>query len=138
MSARVLVVDDEEIMTAMISALLDVAGHEVRQASDGVGACHAMADYTPDVIVSDLAMPRMDGFELLRKVRQDPHLRDIPVIILTAHGEVENRIQAFQLGADGFLVKPFSTSLLVDKVNELAAGRSGPRSAGDDRRRPPE
>lgn len=121
MSARILVVDDEQLMTVMLSALLTTEGYEVVQAPDGARATEILAEVTPDVILCDLAMPTMDGFELLQWVRRNARLRQVPFVVVTAHGEIENRMEALQLGADDFILKPFNTSELVAKVNGLVA-----------------
>ena len=121
MNAVILIVDDEHLMTAMLSALLSAEGYEILQASDGVQACSVLAEHIPDVIVSDLAMPSMDGFELLRWVRENPRTQRVPFIVLTAYGEVENRNQAIQLGADDFLTKPFNNTELIRKVGNLVS-----------------
>ena len=130
MAARILIVDDEQLITTMIGALLDAEGYETLQGADGTDAIRLMEVAVPDVVLCDLAMPTMDGFELLRWVRGNPRVSHVPFVVLTAHGEVENRLEAMQLGADEFLTKPFDTADLITKVRHLAAKVDRAKSLG--------
>ncbi len=111
---HVLFVDDDPEMQEMIQTLLEPRGVKVTTASDGQEALDKMhAGLRPDVIISDLAMPNMDGFALLRAVRAVPEWAPLPFIVLTAHSEKPNRRQALMLGADDFIHKPFDAEHLL-------------------------
>jgi len=121
MNARILVVDDEQLIVAMLSALLSSEGYETMETFDALAACAVLEKETPDVILCDLAMPVMDGFAMLQWVRRNPRLQHVPFVIITALSEIENRTEAFRLGADDFVAKPFDTLELLAKVDTLAA-----------------
>ncbi|HEY5921693.1 MAG TPA: ATP-binding protein, partial [Kofleriaceae bacterium] len=112
---RVLVVDDNVDMRDYLRRLLS-AQFEVETAHDGVGALAAVAARRPDVIVSDVMMPNLDGFGLLRELRRDDQAPRIPVILLSARAGEESRIEGIQAGADDYVVKPFSARELVARV----------------------
>ena len=113
-SAQVLIVDDEDSIRKLVGGALRRAGYDVVEASDGEEALARIAEVTPDLVVSDVMMPTIDGFMLVSQLRADPVMRSIPVILLTAKGETDDVITGLQLGADDYLAKPF-------KVNELLA-----------------
>ncbi len=117
--ANLLIVDDEELIRWSLCEHLRAEGHEVREAADGHDALQAIEAQAPDLIITDLKMPRVDGLELLRRLRErdDP----VPVIVLTAYGAVDSAVQATQLGARAYLSKPFDLreiSLQVSRVLE--------------------
>ncbi len=110
MKASILIVEDERLLTELLSALLLGEGYELIVASDGEHARTTMSERTPDLIVSDLSMAGMDGFELLQWVRRDPETKRTPFVVLTAYGDEANRRQATQFGADAFIAKPLDTT----------------------------
>jgi DNA-binding response OmpR family regulator/cellulose synthase/poly-beta-1,6-N-acetylglucosamine synthase-like glycosyltransferase len=112
----VLVVDDEEQIRRLVSIALRRAGYEVTVAADGEEALARIAEATPDLVVSDVMMPGLDGFALLSKLRADPATRAIPVILLTAKGALEDRVTGLTLGADDYLPKPFEMAELLARV----------------------
>ncbi|GIW05035.1 MAG: hypothetical protein KatS3mg059_1655 [Thermomicrobiales bacterium] len=112
----VLVVDDEEQIRRLVSIALRRAGYDVTVAADGDEALARIAEATPDLVVSDVMMPGLDGFALLAKLRADPATRAIPVILLTAKGSVEDRVTGLNLGADDYLPKPFEMAELLARV----------------------
>jgi DNA-binding response OmpR family regulator len=122
---HILVVEDDIPLTRQISAALMQEGHDVVLIHDGEAALHAAADNVFDLIVIDIGLPRMDGFELLRRLRS-LHVKS-RVIMLTKRGEIKDRVTGLQLGADDYLAKPFSMSELVARINAL--GRRYPEEA---------
>ncbi len=116
MSHRVLVVDDEPFILRSLSFVLERAGFEVLQARDGDEALEALRDHHPQVCLLDVMMPRRSGYEVCEIVKGDPDLRDIYVIMLTAKGQEVARERGFAAGCDEYLTKPFSPSLIVEKV----------------------
>ena len=114
---HILVVEDDIPLTRQISIALLPEGHDAVVIHDGEAALHAAADSVFDLIVIDIGLPRMDGFELLRRLRS-LHVKS-RVLMLTARGEINDRVTGLQLGADDYLAKPFSMSELVARINAL-------------------
>jgi DNA-binding response OmpR family regulator len=114
----VLVVDDEPTIAEVVSRYLERAGYRTRIAADGAQALEAACDQRPDLVVLDLMLPRIDGLEVMRRLRE--HDRDrIAVILLTAKGEESDRVIGLRLGADDYVVKPFSPAELVARVDAV-------------------
>ena len=114
----VLVVDDEPTIAEVVARYLERAGYRARVAADGVQAIEAAASQRPDLVVLDLMLPRLDGLEVMRRLRE--HDRDhIAVILLTAKGEESDRVIGLRLGADDYVVKPFSPAELVARVDAV-------------------
>jgi PAS domain S-box-containing protein len=113
---RVLVVDDNADMRDYLARLLRPF-HEIETAADGLEALGAIAAHTPDLVLSDVMMPGLDGFGLLRAVRSDPAIADTPVILLSARAGEESKVEGLGTGADDYLVKPFSARELLARVN---------------------
>ncbi|WNV75373.1 ATP-binding protein [Geodermatophilus sp. DSM 44513] len=130
--ADVLVVDDNADMRAYLTRLLS-PWFTVRTATDGREALAAVAAARPHVVVTDVMMPGLDGFELLRALRADPAVRDVPVVMLTARAGQEAAVEGFEAGVDDYLAKPFESAELVARLRavlERAAGRAaGPAAA---------
>jgi len=114
--ARVFVIDDDQIVRRLAGAILERGGHEVVSLEDGQAALNALEHSTPDIIVTDLMMPRMDGFELLRRLRADARWSELPVIVLTARVTAGDLKQAGQVGVSYFLTKPFTSAQLLNAV----------------------
>src|SRR5215472_9786333 len=114
---HILVVEDDIALTRQISVALIPEGHDAVVIHDGEAALHAAADSVFDLIVIDIGLPRMDGFELLRRLRS-LHVKS-RVLMLTKRGEIKDRVTGLQLGADDYLAKPFSMSELVARINAL-------------------
>ncbi|WAS88960.1 MULTISPECIES: hybrid sensor histidine kinase/response regulator [unclassified Corallococcus] len=115
MSARVLVVDDNADLRTYITGLLD-ASVTVETAEDGYAALQAIRAHPPDLVLSDVMMPRLGGFGLLRELRADPRLRAIPFVLLSARAGEEASVEGLEAGADDYLVKPFSARELAARV----------------------
>lgn len=121
--ARILVVDDEAQLTRVLRTGLKSRGYDVRTAPDGMTALETFNEWQPDLVITDLAMPRMDGLELCRQLRE---VSQIPIIVLSAKGEEKTKIDALDLGADDFITKPFGIDELFARVR--AALRRAPFS----------
>ncbi|MDB5526460.1 MAG: two-component system sensor histidine kinase/response regulator [Rhizobium sp.] len=113
---RVLVVDDNADLRAYISGLLTADGYAIDTAEDGIDALEKIRACRPALILSDVMMPRLDGFGLLQQLRQDPELRDIPILLLSAKAGEEAQIEGLSAGADDYLTKPFSARELAVRV----------------------
>jgi two-component system response regulator ResD len=114
----VLVVDDEPTIAEVVSRYLERAGYDTRVAADGPQALELAADARPDLVVLDLMLPGMDGLEVMRRIRGED--RDhVAVILLTAKGEESDRVIGLRLGADDYVVKPFSPAELVARVDAV-------------------
>jgi CheY-like chemotaxis protein len=121
---RILIVDDDPWILRMVSALLEKKGYTVITASDGDDGLHRAEQLHPDLIISDVMMPRMDGWSMVKSLRARPDLAMTPVIFLTALGSEEDRLRGFRLGADDYLPKPFRFEELALRVsNALRKGR---------------
>src|SRR5918996_2395132 len=120
-SARVLVVEDDEAIADVLRRSLRAEGHEVKSAGDGAEALTAAEQFTPDLVVLDLGLPRLDGIEVLRRLRADDS--DVPVLILTARTETEDRVEGLDTGADDYLPKPFERDELLARIRALLRRR---------------
>ncbi|MDJ0735324.1 MAG: response regulator transcription factor [Nostocaceae cyanobacterium] len=119
MPLTILVVDDDMGTRLSISDYLDLAGYTVITAKDGQEALTMVEQYHPDLIVTDIVMPRMNGYELVRQVRQQPKLRLLPVILLTGRTKTQERILGYQSGCDLYLPKPFELEELGAAIQNL-------------------
>ena len=121
MSKSVLLAEDEPNIVASISFLLKREGFDVVVASDGRAALETAIAQKPDVMVLDLMLPEMDGYEVLRNLRANQEVKTLPVLMLTAKGQKIDRETALECGADLFMTKPFSNAELVETLRGLAA-----------------
>ncbi|HEX9140898.1 MAG TPA: response regulator [Gaiellaceae bacterium] len=123
MSVRrlVLIADDDEDILALVRATIERSGHEVVAVGDGAAALSAMAERRPDLAVLDIAMPELDGLEVLRRLRADDETRDLPVILLTAQAQAADVERGFATGASAYVRKPFSPRDLATRVDDLLA-----------------
>lgn len=115
--ARILIADDEAHIIKMVEFKLHNLGHDVIVASDGGEAVEKATLMKPDLILLDVMMPVMDGFQALQKLKTQDETHDIPVIMLTARGQEHDVVTGFETGADDYVVKPFSFSELVARIN---------------------
>jgi two-component system phosphate regulon response regulator PhoB len=113
---KILVVEDERAIREMLAFNLGRAGYEVRPAGDGREARAAIADGQPDLVLMDWMLPDVSGLELTRQLKRDPHTREIPVIMLTARVEEDDRVAGLDGGADDYIVKPFSQRELLARI----------------------
>ena len=125
MARSVLVVDDEPNIVLSLEFLMKKAGLEVRTASDGHAALAAVRSDVPDLILLDISMPNGDGFEVCRKIRDNPAWQDVRIIMLTAKGRDSERERGLAAGADDYITKPFSTHDVIDRVQaQIGAAES--------------
>src|ERR1700691_3220192 len=110
---RILVVDDESQITRVLRTSLSSQGYDIRVANDGETALEIMKDWTPDLVITDLAMPNMDGLELCRCLRAKTQ---IPIIVLSVRGEERTKVKALDAGADDYVTKPFGIEELLARV----------------------
>jgi len=119
MAKTILVVDDERHIVRLVQVNLERAGYEVTTAYDGVEALEAVQAEIPDMIILDVMMPRMDGFEALKKLRADDKTKEIPVIMLTAKAQDADIFKGWSSGVDSYLTKPFNPRELLAFVERI-------------------
>ena len=117
--ARVLVVDDDPVILKLLEVNFTMEGFDVVSAIDGVDGLERARIDRPDVVVTDIMMPKMNGIELLEAMRADPDIADIPVILLSAKAMTDDVRAGLDAGADDYITKPFEPLELVDRVNKL-------------------
>ena len=121
MTKTVLTVDDSRTMRDMLMLALKDAGYRVVQAEDGVHGLEVLQAESPDIVITDINMPRMDGFGFIEGVRADPNHKATPVLVLTTESDAAKKQRARDAGATGWIVKPFDPAKLVDAVRRVAA-----------------
>ncbi len=119
---KILVVDDEEDIVTTIKMRLEASGYEVIAASDGNAAYEKAKAESPDLIILDLMLPGMDGYQVCRLLKFDDYYKGIPIIMLTAQSQKEDREWGQKVGADLYLTKPFEPKELVEKIKEFLGG----------------
>ncbi|MEZ5289536.1 MAG: response regulator [Vicinamibacterales bacterium] len=124
MSVRVLLVEDNEANADMLSRRLIRQGFEVAVAGDGLQALDATARQRPDLILMDISLPRIDGWEATRRLKADPATASIPIVALTAHAMVADRQRCFDAGCDEFETKPVDLKRLLEKMHGLLAAKA--------------
>ena len=127
---RILIVEDDSNILISIEFLLKDAGHEVAIARDGREALEAAMSWRPDLIVLDIMLPLVNGFEVCRQIRASPELGNVKLLMLTARGRESEVEKGLALGADAYLTKPFATQDLVRTVAELLAPATRPGASG--------
>ncbi len=113
----ILVVDDDEHTRNLLRDLCEASGYRVRVAEDGLQTLASLAEQRPDLVLLDLMMPHKDGFAVLKEIREHATLSDLPVIILTAMGDMDGKIRGMELGADDYITKPFKLIELQTRIN---------------------
>jgi len=121
MSRRILIVDDEPNIVTSLEFLMRESSYEVRVARDGEEALRRAESFLPDLILLDVMMPQRSGFEVCRKIRENPALRDVKIVMLTAKGRDVEKDRGLNLGANAYVTKPFSTKELMNTVHALLA-----------------
>ncbi len=131
---HILVVDDEAQITRVLRTSLSTHGYDIRVANDGETALEIVKDWTPDLVITDLAMPNMDGLELCRRLRTKTQ---VPIIVLSVRGEERTKVKALDAGADDYVTKPYGMEELLARVranlrrNRAEDSESAPIEAGD-------
>lgn len=116
---RVLIAEDEPHIVESLSFVLHRAGYEVAAAGDGESALASLRGARPDVLILDVMLPKLNGFEVLKQIKGDPALTSLPVIVLTAKGQAQDRRMAEEIGVSGFMTKPFSNREVVEEVRRV-------------------
>lgn len=132
MPKKILAVDDEKHIVRLVQVNLERAGYTVVTANDGKEALEKVAEENPDLVVLDVMMPYMDGFEVLQNLRRSPATRDIPVIMLTAKAQDADVFKGWQSGVDCYLTKPFNPMELLSFVKRIFDSMDG--GPGGDKR----
>jgi DNA-binding response OmpR family regulator len=121
---RVLIVEDEESLLKLETILLTVKGYEVSGASTGKDALEKLGEGTFDLILLDIMLPDIDGFEICRRIKEHPRHAHIPVIMLTAKKSVEDQERGATSGADAYLTKPFKSAMIIELIERLLSDSS--------------
>jgi len=121
------VADDEEDILDLVTTIIERSGHEVLPVRDGAAALAAIRERRPDLVILDIAMPEVDGLEVLRRLRSDARTSELPVLLLSARAQEDDVRLAFATGANAYVKKPFSPGELSRRVDNLlgAAAQSG-------------
>jgi len=119
MKPDVLIVEDEPAILTSLEFILHHAGWKTACVTDGEAAMQYIQFSLPKAVVLDLMLPKKNGFEVLKALRADHRTRDLPILILTAKGQQQDKLTAMELGASGFITKPYANSDVVDAVNQL-------------------
>jgi DNA-binding response OmpR family regulator len=119
MTQRILIVDDEPNIVVPLEFLMRREGFDVAVAGDGQAALDALAASVPDLVILDVMLPKLSGFEVCRRIRADPRLAGLKVLMLTAKGRDQEVEKGLGLGADAYVTKPFSTRDLVTRIRAL-------------------
>ncbi len=136
MSARLLLVDDEPGLREAVQAYLEDSDFSVEVASNARDGWELLQQHNPDLVISDIMMPQVDGYQFLKQVREDPRYKSLPVVFLTAKGMTSDRIQGYQAGCDAYLSKPFDPDELVAIVTNLLARRAAAKETGENAESP--
>lgn len=128
--ATVLIVEDEQNILLSLEFLLGKEGYTVKTACDGAAALQSLQAQPPDLVLLDVMLPLLDGFEICRLIRDNPALRGTRIMLLTARGRETEIARGLALGADSYLTKPFSTRDLMDKVRGLLSADRSSRPPG--------
>lgn len=121
MPEKILIVDDDATMANLLSTVLEFEGFQVRKALSGEEAFRALKEELPDLVLLDIMMPEMDGFEVLARLRNDPRTEKLPVIMLTARTEDRDIFEGWRWGADEYVTKPFDPHELVRTIRTVLA-----------------
>ncbi len=118
---KILIVEDEESLLKLESILLISKGFEVKGAQNGRAALEAVAEDKPDLVLLDIMLPEIDGFEVCRQLKSDPATRHIPVIMLTAKKSREDMVRSEKVGADWYITKPFKSAMVIETIQRFLA-----------------
>jgi two-component system chemotaxis response regulator CheY len=116
----ILAVDDSKTILSMVTQTLERAGYATLQAEDGIQGLEVLEGGAPDLVITDINMPRLDGFGLIERIRRSERYRAIPILVLTTESDPQKRERARKAGATGWIVKPFDAAKLIDTVGRLS------------------
>ncbi len=121
MVKTILAVDDSKTILSMVTQTLESAGYATLRAEDGIYGLEVLEERAPDLIITDINMPRLDGFGFIERVRRSERYRAIPILVLTTENDPHKRERARKAGATGWIVKPFDAAKLIDAVGRLSS-----------------
>jgi len=116
---KILIIEDDEDMIHILKSILELEGYEVAYSYDGEDGLKKVAEYTPNLIILDLILPKIDGNEVCRRIKKDPKLSKIPIIMLTAKGSTRDELEGIMDGADDYVTKPFNPLDLIETIKYL-------------------
>lgn len=116
---KVLIVEDEESLLKLESILLTSKGYEVKGVSNGQAALDAFAEERPDLVLLDIMLPEIDGFEVCRRIKENPETKDIPVVMLTAKKSRKDMARGEKVGADWYITKPFKSAMVIKTIQRF-------------------
>jgi len=119
MMPRILIIDDDPLISEIVTVNLEIAGYQVTHASDGIKGQALAIQITPDMIILDLMLPQVDGYTVCQRLRRDDRTADIPVLMLTAMSQTQNKVEGFNAGADDYLTKPFELEEMLARIRAL-------------------
>jgi len=119
MKKKILIVEDEEILLSLESILLTSKGYEVKGMKDGPSALEAVASTKPDLVLLDIMLPGIDGYEVCRQIKANELTRHIPVVMLSAKKSKEDLVKAEQVGADWYITKPFKSAMVIETIQRF-------------------
>ena len=119
MGKKILIVEDEESLLKLESILLTTKGYLVQGVTSGLAALEAIDEEAPDLVLLDVMLPKMDGFEVCSRIKQNPATKDIPVVLLTAKKTPEDLARGQQVGADSYVTKPFKSAMVMETIEAL-------------------
>jgi len=119
MQKKILIVEDEESLLKLESILLTAKGYLVEGATTGLAALEAVAAEAPDLILLDIMLPELDGFEVCDRIRKDPETQNIPIVLLTAKKTPEDVARGKEVGADQYITKPFKSAMVMSTIEQL-------------------
>ncbi|MGP1254323.1 MAG: response regulator transcription factor [Kiloniellales bacterium] len=132
MAKTVLIAEDEPFIVESLTFLLTKAGYNVASCGEGNAALSAIVERKPDLLILDVMLPGINGFDLLRRLRDTPGLSRLPVMALTAKGQEADKLRMLELGADDFVTKPFSNKELMTRIDQLIGNRTSAPAAVPD------
>ena len=130
MAAKILITEDEPNIVESLTFILKRAGYEVAAVTDGEATLQRLQTDRPDAMILDLMVPKLNGFEVLKRVKGDPALAGLPVLVLSAKGQAHDRRLVEEMGADAFITKPFSNRDIVEEIGRLCRQRSNEGGSG--------
>ncbi|MBC7515206.1 MAG: response regulator transcription factor [Alkalinema sp. FL-bin-369] len=136
MTAQLLLVDDEPGLREAVQAYLEESGFTVQTANNGNEGWEMVQRFTPDLVISDVMMPQVDGYQLLKKLREDARFQALPVIFLTARGMTSDRISGYDAGCDAYLPKPFDPDELVSIIKSILTRQKAAQAGSGDLENP--
>lgn len=128
---RILIAEDNAVNRELLRELLETHGHIVTEACNGEEALRLLDDSRPDILLLDLGMPVLDGYQTIRRIREKPSLAGLPVLAVTAYAMQGDKERILSCGFDGYLSKPIDPKLLYQELNRLLSAKTGPKGRAD-------